>query len=97
MIGYLRNHAQINQNLMLMVRLLDPTQQGLPIEIYAFSTETEWVAFEVVQSEILDHVLSMVPLFDLRLFQVPGGTDLRKFSQKYRDHRPSCVFQNSEV
>lgn len=68
-----------------MVRVLDPTQLGLPLEIYAFSTETEWVAFEAVQSEILDHVLSMVPTFDLRLFQVPGGTDLREFAQPYRD------------
>lgn len=96
-IGYLRHHPQINQDLMLMVRLLDPTQEGLPLEIYAFSTETEWVAFEAVQSEILDHVLSMVSLFDLRLFQVPGGTDLRELAQPYRDDQAWEVSQTPHV
>jgi miniconductance mechanosensitive channel len=80
--AYLRNHPKIRQDLMLMVRLLEPTAHGLPVEIYAFSTETEWVAYEMVQSEIVDHVLSIAPEFGLKVFQYPAGTDFTEFIQR---------------
>jgi miniconductance mechanosensitive channel len=81
-IGYLRNHPLINQDLMLMVRLLEPTAHGLPVEIYAFTEETEWVGHEMTQSDIVDHVLSVAPEFGLKAFQYPAGTDFSEITRK---------------
>jgi len=75
--AYLRNHPSIHQGMTLLVRQLDPTEQGLPIEIYVFSVEQDWGAYEAIQADIFDHVLAVVPLFDLRVFQRPAGADLR--------------------
>ena len=60
----------------MLVRQLQPGPHGLPIEIYAFATTTEWTAFEAIQSDIFDHVLAMVPEFGLRVFQDPTGFDM---------------------
>jgi miniconductance mechanosensitive channel len=73
--AYLRQHPAIHQEMILLVRQLAPTPHGLPIEIYGFSKETGWVAYEGVQADIFDHVLAVVPAFGLRLFQVPSGSD----------------------
>ncbi|BFT31460.1 mechanosensitive ion channel [Alteromonas sp. D210916BOD_24] len=70
--AYLRKHPQINQELTLMVRQLPPTELGLPLEIYCFSAEKEWVKYEKVQADIFDHVLAMLDLFDLRAYQRDG-------------------------
>jgi miniconductance mechanosensitive channel len=88
-IGYLRNHPLINQDLMLMVRLQEPTPHGLPVEIYAFSKETEWVSHEIVQSDIVEHVLSIAPEFGLKAFQYPAGTDLSELAQKIEGQESS--------
>jgi miniconductance mechanosensitive channel len=88
-IGYLRNHPLINQDLMLMVRLLEPTPHGLPVEIYAFSKETEWVSHEMVQSDIVDHVLGVAPEFGLKAFQYPAGTDFSEISQRFEGQESS--------
>ncbi len=66
---YLKNHSQISQRETLMVRLLQPTSEGIPLEIYCFCKDTEWVNYEKIQSDILDHLLSCVPDFDLEIFQ----------------------------
>ena len=76
--AYLRHHPKINQNLTLLVRQLNPTEQGLPIEIYVFSSEKRWVQYEGVQSDIFDHILASAPEFDLRVFQNPSGLDFRR-------------------
>ena len=60
-----------------MVRQLQPTPEGLPLEIYAFTNDTAWVNYESIQSDIFDHILAVVPEFGLRVFQVPAGHDLR--------------------
>lgn len=75
--GYLKNNEKINPDMTMMVRQLQPTDNGLPLEIYAFSRIQEWVAYEGVQSDIFDHVLAAVTMFDLRVFQNPAGSDVR--------------------
>lgn len=74
---YLKSNPNINQNMTFIVRQLQPTEKGLPIEIYVFSSNKEWVSYENIQSDIFDHVVSIVPMFDLRIFQEPSGYTLK--------------------
>ncbi len=67
--AYLLNHAGINQNLTKMVRQLAPTELGLPLEIYAFTSDTAWVAYEGIQADIFDHLLAIAPEFGLVIYQ----------------------------
>lgn len=73
---YLRRHPGVNTELTLMVRQLQPTPQGLPLELYFFSSNKNWVPYERLQAEVFDHVLAVLPRFGLRVFQSPAGTDL---------------------
>jgi miniconductance mechanosensitive channel len=66
---YLRNHPGIHKDLTLLVRQLDPTQAGLPLEIYCFTNDTSWAVYEGVQGDIFDHMLAILPEFGLRVFQ----------------------------
>ena len=72
---YLRHHPRVNQNLIIMIRQLQPTAQGLPLELYFFSAGTDWVPYEHLQSEIFEHVFAVLPTFGLRVFQSPMGID----------------------
>jgi miniconductance mechanosensitive channel len=74
--NYLKNHPRIRKDLTLMVRQLAPGPEGLPLEIYCFTSTTEWAVYEGIQSDIFDHLLAIVPEFGLRLFQKPAGSDL---------------------
>ncbi len=74
-VRYLRNHAKVHQRLTLIVRQLDPTPEGLPLEVYAFSSDVGWVNYEGIQSDIFDHLIAVIPEFGLRLFQAPSGRD----------------------
>ncbi|MBR9861160.1 mechanosensitive ion channel family protein [bacterium] len=77
---YLENHPKVNKDLTYMVRHLEPNEKGLPIEVYAFSKEQEWVVYEGVMADIFDHLLAIIPKFDLEIFQAPTSTDFRKLS-----------------
>ena len=79
LIEYLKSHEKINENLTLMVRQLAPNTSGLPIEIYAFTSSVEWTDYESVQSDIFDHILAIISLFDLKLTQSPSGHDIKNF------------------
>ena len=79
--AYLQNHPMIHQEMTLLVRQLQPTDLGIPIEIYVFSKATEWATFENLQSDIFDHILAIIPLFDLQVFQSPTGDDFRKLGE----------------
>ncbi len=81
MVAYLRQHPEINQGMMLMIRHLEPTGRGLPIEVYCFSANQEWVAYEGIQSDIFDHFLAIAPEFGLRIFQEPSGHDLQALTE----------------
>jgi len=76
-LSYLKNNPEINQNMTLLVRQLEITPQGLPIEIYAFSKDVVWQNYEKVQSDIFDHLLAVLPEFDLKVFQNPSGNDFK--------------------
>ncbi|ALP54899.1 mechanosensitive ion channel protein MscS [Candidatus Tenderia electrophaga] len=76
-VGYLRKHAGVHQEMTLMARQLSPGPQGLPIEVYCFTRSTAWVIHEGVQSDIFDHLLTVLPEFGLRVFQQPSGPDVR--------------------
>lgn len=77
---YLRHHPKVNQDMLLLVRQLQPTAQGMPIELYFFSADTMWVNYEALQAEVFDHVLAIVHKFGLRVFQSPTGLDLQNLS-----------------
>lgn len=72
---YLRHHHRVNQEMTIMVRQLQPTSQGLPLELYFFSQGTDWIPYEHLQSEIFEHVFAVLPTFGLRVFQSPMGID----------------------
>ncbi len=72
---WLRNHPSVNKNMIIMVRQLQPTPQGLPLELYFFFDGTNWVPYEHLQSEIFEYVFAMLPEFGLRGFQIPAGSD----------------------
>ena len=61
-----------------LVRQLQPTPQGLPVEVYCFTSTTAWAEYESIQADIFDHLLAILPEFDLRLFQEPSGLDMWK-------------------
>ena len=75
---YLRQHPKIHQKMTFIVRQLAPSSKGLPLEIYVFCKDTNWTAYESVQANIFDHILAVVPEFDLRVFQEPSGSDFQK-------------------
>ena len=78
--AFLRQDPGIHKkNFTLMVRQLAPTPQGLPIEIYAFTNDTNWIHYEGIQSDIFDHLLAIAPEFGIKVFQVPSGEDVRAF------------------
>ena len=77
MYGYLQNHPDVNTDLTIIVRQLQPTPEGLPIELYCFSTFTDWLPFERFQSSVLDYAIVMAREFGLRLYQRPSGRDFK--------------------
>ena len=77
---YLKQHSGIAQNQSLIVRQLQPTSDGLPLEIYAFTNTTVWTAYEAIQSDIFDHLLAIIPEFGLRIYQAPSGADVKSLS-----------------
>ena len=77
-VAYLRNHAKIHQDMTLLVRQLEPTPQGLPLQIYVFTNDTAWVRYEDIQGDIFDHLFSVLPEFGLSTYQTPSGADLEK-------------------
>ena len=77
---YLRHNPRVNTELILMVRQLQPTPQGLPIELYFFSANKDWIPYERLQAEVFDHLLAVLPEFGLRVFQSPSGLDVLSLS-----------------
>ena len=75
--NYLLHHPRVNPNMTIMVRQLQPSEWGLPIEMYCFSANVNWVPYENLQTEILSYVVAAAPLFGLRMYQAPSGMDLR--------------------
>ncbi len=75
---YIERHPKVDKAQTIIVRQLEPNEKGVPIQIYCFSSDIAWENYEAVQSDIMDHLLSVVPQFDLQVFQNPSGSDFRK-------------------
>ena len=80
--AYLKNNKYIHDNMTFLVRQLSPKETGLPIQIYVFSNNTNWVEYEEIQSDIFDHLLAALNQFDLKIYQSPSGNDLSKINSK---------------
>jgi len=80
--AYLQAHPGVHQGMTLMVRMLEPTAEGVPLELYCFTATTAWVQYEAIQGDIFDHLLALLPEFDLRLYQSPTGWDIRSGLQQ---------------
>ncbi len=76
--SYLQNHPKIQKDMTFLIRQLQPTQNGLPMEIYVFSNDQDWIRYEGIQSDIMDHLFAALPEFELRAFQLPSGSDFQK-------------------
>ncbi len=73
--AYIHENPAINKEMFMMVRYLQPTDKGIPVEIYCFSKDKKWENYEHIQADILDHVLASVRYFDLEVMELPTGTD----------------------
>ena len=76
--AYLRNNSKIHPEMTFLVRQLEPTSRGLPIQIYVFTNDINWVNYEGIQADIFDHLLAIIPEFKLKVFQSPSGKDFSK-------------------
>jgi miniconductance mechanosensitive channel len=79
--AWLQEHPKIHKKMTFLVRQLEPGADGLPLEIYVFSNDQVWANYEALQSDIFDHLIAILPYFDLRVFQQPSGYDFRTFSK----------------
>jgi len=82
LLRYLENHPKISQDLTLLVRQLEPTANGIPIQVYAFCNDIAWANYEAVQSDIFDHILAVASQFELEVFQNPSGSDFKYLMSK---------------
>jgi len=74
---YLLQHPKIHNDMTFLVKQLQPDEKGLPLEIYVFSNDQAWANYEAIQSDIFDHILAVIPEFDLKVFQNPSGRDFQ--------------------
>ncbi|MAN27549.1 MULTISPECIES: mechanosensitive ion channel family protein [Mesonia] len=79
--AYLNQHSAINKDMMTMTRQLEPTSQGIPLEIYAFSKDKVWKNYEHIIADIFDHLLAATPYFNLELYELPTGYDFRELNK----------------
>lgn len=82
LVNYLKSHPNVNSNLTCMVRQLQPTEKGIPMELYFFAATTQWIPYEDIQSDVFDHIMAIVPEFGLQVFQGVAGSDLRQLRLK---------------
>jgi miniconductance mechanosensitive channel len=75
---YLNNHPGINQNLLLLCRQLQSTSEGVPLEVYAFTSDKEWQNYEYIMSDIFDHIIAAVPYFGLELYELRSNSEFIK-------------------
>lgn len=78
---YLRSRPDISQDMTFLIRQLQPTSAGLPLELYVFVNDVRWAVYEGVQADVFDHLLAILPEFGLRVFQEPSGHDLSRWGE----------------
>ncbi|MBF4984200.1 mechanosensitive ion channel [Nonlabens mediterrranea] len=77
---YIENHSGVNKDMMIMVRQLAPTAHGIPIEIYAFSSDKRWKNYEYIMADIFDHTIAAVPYFNLEIFEYPSNSSFKDYA-----------------
>jgi miniconductance mechanosensitive channel len=83
---YLRHHPKIHQDMTFLVRHLQPSEKGIPIEIYVFSNDQAWANFEGIQADLFDHILAILPEFELRVFQNPSSFNIEQLAKTLTLH-----------
>ncbi len=89
---YLQHHSMLNGDLLLMVRTLDPTDNGLPLQLYCFSKNKRWESYESIQAEIIEHYAAIMPRFGLYPFQNPSGRDYINSALLTAGHNPNDLW-----
>jgi len=84
-VEYLKRHPQIHNDMTFLVRHLQPTDKGLPLEIYVFSKDQRWAFYEDIQADIFDHILAVIPQFGLSVYQSPSGDDISRLVETTRN------------
>lgn len=74
-LAYLKQQPEVRQDMMMLVRMMEPESQGIPVEVYCFANNTAWVEYERIQGNIFDHLVAILPEMSLRLYQAPAGSD----------------------
>jgi len=92
-LAYLKSHPDIHPDMTCMVRQMEATAQGVPLEIYCFTRTTSWVDYERIQGDIFDYLLAVLPEFGLSLYQQPSGTDMRLGLASVRAAQPTSISQ----
>jgi Small-conductance mechanosensitive channel len=81
--AYIDRHPEIRHDMIMIVRMMEPQSEGIPIEVYCFTNNTAWVEYERIQGDIFDHLLSILPEFWLRLYQSPAGSDFARLTSTH--------------
>lgn len=71
--SYIETHPGVNKDMTIMCRHLQPTEKGIPIEIYVFTSDKRWINYEYIMADIFDHIIASVPYFGLEIFELPTG------------------------
>ena len=79
LLAYLQKNPKVNHDMLIMVRRLQPTPEGLPLEVYCFADTIEWLKYEAIQNDLFNHFIAVLPRFGLRVYQHPSGSDLARF------------------
>ncbi len=95
--SYLRRHPAVNTDLSLIVRQLQPTPEGLPMELYFFSANKSWIPYEHLQADVFDYVLAILPEFGLQIFQSPTGTDLQSALNNMQKKEELCHKEETTI
>ena len=80
--AYIKDNPNLNHNLTMLVRQKDPTEFGVPLQIYCFSAKTDWISYEAIQNDIFDHVYAVVSQFDLKVYQRPSSYSINMMNDK---------------
>lgn len=92
---YIKHKQGVHQDMLMMVRTMEPTAEGIPMEVYCFSDDTAWVNFETLQGDIFDHLIAILPEMALSLYQSPSGADLSDMIHQQRLNQ-SALLSNSQ-
>jgi len=84
-LAYLKQNPEVRQDMAMMVRMMEPASDGIPVEVYCFTAVTAWVEYERIQGDIFDHLLAILPELGLRLYQQPSGADFGAMGSQLRE------------